>query len=177
MVNPTRVKVLDLLCFSFILTTHVQTNHTVTSAVTRVRAPMKEHALSYATTPNKGSNAHVPRGIPADSVRSVGRHLKESLLERTCGAIHACTFCLIQQLTLCTKSFAILHLQMGLFGLLSIRSAFPTRTSKDYPANQEAFTWNRFRLSWSRMDAIAKHSKHVEPHATLTLMDLNSVIT
>ena len=48
---------------------------------------------------------------------------------------------------------------------------------KDYPANQEAFTWNRFRLSWSRMAAIAKHSKHVEPHATLTLMDSNSVIT
>ena len=32
---------------------------------------------------------------------------------------------------------------------------------KDYPVNQGAFTWNRFRLSWSRMNAIAKHSTHV----------------
>ena len=32
---------------------------------------------------------------------------------------------------------------------------------KDYPVNQETFTWNRSRLSWSRMDAIAKHSNHV----------------
>ena len=32
---------------------------------------------------------------------------------------------------------------------------------KDYPVNQEAFTWNRFRLSFSRMTAIANRSTHV----------------
>ena len=30
----------------------------------------------------------------------------------------------------------------------------------DYPVNQQAFTWKKFRLSWSRMKAIADYSTH-----------------
>ena len=32
---------------------------------------------------------------------------------------------------------------------------------KEYPVNQEAFTWSKFRLSWSRMKTTAKRSTHV----------------
>ena len=32
---------------------------------------------------------------------------------------------------------------------------------KEYPVNQEAFTWSKFRLSWSRMITTAKRSTHV----------------
>jgi len=32
---------------------------------------------------------------------------------------------------------------------------------KDYPVNQEAFTWKRYRLSRSRINVIANHSTHV----------------
>ena len=32
---------------------------------------------------------------------------------------------------------------------------------KDYPVNQNSFTWNRFRLSRPRMNSIASHSTHV----------------
>ena len=32
---------------------------------------------------------------------------------------------------------------------------------KDFPVNQDAFSWNKFRLSWPLMDAIANRSTHV----------------
>ena len=32
---------------------------------------------------------------------------------------------------------------------------------KEYPVNQEAFTWSKFRLSWSRMITTVKGSTHV----------------
>ena len=50
---------------------------------------------------------------------------------------------------------------------------------KQYPVNQDAFSWNKFRLSWPLMNAMANRSTHVRAtcNFNLTLKNLNTVIT
>ena len=131
-INPAHTK-MDicpaLLRFRFLRTTHAQTNHAVTSAVNRIHAQMEARALSYATTPKTSSTAHARQEISVNSVRSEGQHRAGSLEEVSVGYSQAYIFCLIQRPALCTKSFAILILQMGLFGPLWSRSVLLIRTS------------------------------------------------
>ena len=44
---------------------------------------------------------------------------------------------------------------------------------KDYPVNQKAFIWNKFRLSRSRMNVIAGHSTHVRATCNFITDGLN----
>ena len=43
----------------------------------------------------------------------------------------------------------------------------------DYPVNQQAFTWKKFRLSWLRMNAIANYSTHVRATCNFDTDGLN----
>ena len=43
----------------------------------------------------------------------------------------------------------------------------------NYPVNQQAFKWKKFRLSWSRMKAIADHSTHVRATCNFDTDGLN----
>ena len=44
---------------------------------------------------------------------------------------------------------------------------------KDYPVNRNSFTWNKFRLSQSRMNFIASHSTHVRATCNFNTDGLN----
>ena len=44
---------------------------------------------------------------------------------------------------------------------------------EDYPVNQNSFTWNKFRLSWSWMNFIASHSTHVRATCNFNTDGLN----
>ena len=57
---------------------HVQIKHAVTSAVKTIPVLMEEHALSFATTPNKSSTAYAPVDFLENSVKRKVIHLASS---------------------------------------------------------------------------------------------------
>ena len=118
--------------------------------------------------PSTSSTAHVRQPFTGNFVRSGEPCLANRNSEGEDIPSLACIICLIQRLILCMKPFVILRPKTDLFGPLTESFSLPNNPAfkmraffKDRPVNQKSFFWKIFRLSTSRMTAIADHSTHV----------------
>ena len=101
---------------------HVQrrlknSNHSLTSVVIRIHAPMEAPALSCLKTLKTSSTAHVLWDITADFVKNEVQHHAKSSYRKTEEANLESMNCLTQRICPCTRSSVMPSLKRGLFGL------------------------------------------------------------
>ena len=155
-------------------------NHALTSAAITTHVLTEAPALSYVQTPITSSTVHAQWDFMADFVKNEGQHLAKNNYGKTKGASLECINCLTQRLRPCTRSSVMPSLKKDSFGRLSNLSAVAIKRNltedkvffKDYPKNQEAFTWGKFRLSLLLMIATANLSTHVRATCTFNTEEL-----
>ena len=101
---------------------HVQrrlknSNHSLTSVVIRIHAPMEAPALSYLKTLKTSSTAHVLWDITADFVKNEVQHHAKSSYRKTEETNLESMNCLTQRICPCTRSSVMPSLKKGSFGL------------------------------------------------------------
>ena len=78
---------------------------------------MEAPVLSYVKTLKSSSTVHAQWDITADFVRNEEQHLAKSNYGKTKAASPECINCLTQRLCPCKRSFVMLSLKKGSFGL------------------------------------------------------------
>ena len=104
-----------------------KSNHSFTSAVIRIHAPMEAAALSCVKTLKTSSTAHALWDITADFVKNEQQHLAESSCRKTEGAEPESINCLTQRPRPRTRCSVMPSLKKDSLGRLSNLSAVATK--------------------------------------------------
>ena len=166
-----------MLCLRVLCTAHTQTNHAITSAVIRVRAPMEARALSYATTPNTSSTASAGLDTSVTFVKSGEPSSFKEKFRRKRQFVSGVYHLFDSSTSFMYKAFCdfnpeerIIWSHVESFIWLIRTSLSPEHFFEDNQVNQNQFSWGRFRLSLSRCLRSHNTLRLPEPDATLIVM-------